>query len=184
MATHHIASRYRCNEREKKAILYTHTIIDGKRQAFNIDEYPLSKKYLEENRDQLSSRKYVINAHREWFEIWVPQDPSLWEQPKVVFRDISERPTFWLDKAGSIVNGDCYWLLRDNEQMPESILWLILAVANSGFIEEFYDIKFQNKLYANRRRFLMFRRCQPLRIKHRQTLYAVKKLMGIDLWHL
>ncbi|WP_423908305.1 Eco57I restriction-modification methylase domain-containing protein [Candidatus Spongiihabitans sp.] len=154
LTTHHIASRFRSNEKEKKVILYTHTIINGKRHTFNINEYPLSKRYLEENKDQLSSRKYVIKANREWFEIWVPQNPSLWEQPKVVFRDISERPTFWMDKEGSIVNGDCYWLLRDNEQMPESIMWLVLAVANSRFIEKFYDIKFHNKLYSNRRRFI------------------------------
>ena len=38
--------------------------------------------------------------------------------------------------------------------MPEDILWLLLAIANSEFIEYFYDIKFQNKLYANRRRFI------------------------------
>lgn len=154
LTTHHSASRFRCNENKKKEILYTHAMINGKRQTVNINEYPLSKKYLEENKDQLSSRKYVIKANRKWFEIWVPQNPSLWKQSKVVFRDISAQPTFWMDKEGTIVNGDCYWLLRDNEKMPESILWLVLAVANSHFIEEFYDIKFQNKLYSNRRRFI------------------------------
>jgi type I restriction-modification system DNA methylase subunit len=154
LTTHHIASRFKCNDKEKKAILYTHTIINGKRQTFNINKYPLSKRYLEKNKEQLAGRKYIIKANREWFEIWVPQNPSLWEQPKVIFRDISERPTFWMDKEGTIVNGDCYWLLRDNEKMPEDILWLVLAVANSRFIEEFYDLKFQNKLYSNRRRFI------------------------------
>ena len=38
--------------------------------------------------------------------------------------------------------------------MPKDILWLILAIANSRFIEDFYDIKFQNKLYSNKRRFI------------------------------
>ncbi len=154
LITHHVAGRFKCNEKEKKEILYTHTMINGKRQTFDIGDYPLSKKYLEANKDQLSNRKYVIKAKRKWFEIWVPQNPSLWGQHKIVFRDISERPTFWMDKEGSIVNGDCYWLLCDNEKMPEDILWLVLAVANSRFIEEFYDIKFQNKLYSNRRRFI------------------------------
>ncbi len=59
-----------------------------------------------------------------------------------------------MDKEGTIVNGDCYWLINDNDNMPENILWLVLAVANSHFIEDFYDIKFQNKLYSNRRRFI------------------------------
>lgn len=154
ITTHHVADRFRCNKKKKKAILYTHKVIGGKRQAYNIDEYPLSKKYLEENKEQLEGRKYVIEANRKWFELWVPQNPSLWKQPKIVFRDISERPTFWMDTEGSVVNGDCYWMLSDNSGAPENILWLILAVANSRFIEDFYDIKFQNKLYSNRRRFI------------------------------
>lgn len=154
LTTHHVARRFRCNEQTKKKILYTHKNVNGKRQPFNIDEYPLSKKYLENNKEQLAGRKYVIEANRQWFEIWVPQNPSFWNQPKIIFRDISERPTFWMDKEGTIVNGDCYWLIHDNDNMPENILWLVLAVANSHFIEDFYDIKFQNKLYSNRRRFI------------------------------
>jgi len=154
LTTHHVASRFKCNENTKKEILYTHTVVNGKRETFKINKFPLSKRYLEKNKEQLSNRKYVIKANRDWFEIWVPQNPLFWEQEKVIFRDISERPTFWLDKEGTIVNGDCYWLLRDNKEMPENILWLILAVANSSFIEKFYDIKFQNKLYSNRRRFI------------------------------
>lgn len=154
LTTHHVASRFKCNKNTKKEILYTHTVVNGKRETFKINKFPLSKKYLEKNKEQLSNRKYVIKANRDWFEIWVPQNPLFWEQEKVIFRDISERPTFWLDKEGTVVNGDCYWLLRDNKEMPENILWLILAVANSNFIEKFYDIKFQNKLYSNRRRFI------------------------------
>ncbi|NOX34753.1 MAG: N-6 DNA methylase [Deltaproteobacteria bacterium] len=154
LTTHHVAGRFRCNEQPKKSILYPHKYINGKRQTVNIDKYPLSKKYLEHNREQLSGRKYVIEANRQWFEIWVPQNPALWNQPKVIFRDISEHPTFWMDNDKTVVNGDCYWLLRENKNMPENILWLVLAVANSRFIENFYDIKFQNKLYSNRRRYI------------------------------
>ena len=34
------------------------------------------------------------------------------------------------------------------------MLWLILAVGNSSFIEAYYDNQFNNKLYSGRRRFL------------------------------
>lgn len=34
------------------------------------------------------------------------------------------------------------------------MLWLAAAVANSKFIERFYDYSFHNKLYAGRRRFI------------------------------
>lgn len=33
-------------------------------------------------------------------------------------------------------------------------MWLALAVANSSFIKAFYDHRFNNKLYAGRRRFI------------------------------
>ena len=154
LVTHHIAARFKCNENEKKSILYTHKSVDGKRSVYDIEQFPLTKRYLEANKEQLSSREYIAKAKRLWYEIWVPQNPELWRIPKIIFRDITEQPTFWLDIDGSIVNGDCYWMVRESEAVPEDILWLLLGVANSEFIEEFYDLKFQNKLYSNKRRFI------------------------------
>jgi hypothetical protein len=70
-----------------------------------------------------------------------------------VFRDICEVPTFWVDLDGTVVNGDCYWLAL-NPGQDTDLLWLAVAVANSSFIEAFYDHRFHNKLYAGRRRFM------------------------------
>ena len=85
--------------------------------------------------------------------MWVPQNPSLWCKPKIVFPDISEKPKFWIDLEGNIVNGECYWITPDDSKDNE-LLWLCLAVANSKFIEQFYDYKFNNKLYSGKRRFM------------------------------
>lgn len=95
----------------------------------------------------------MIEAGRKWFEIWVPQDPSAWDVPKLVFRDISEKPVFWIDQQHTVVNGDCYWMIVDRPG-TEELLWLAAAVANSTFIEAFYDHRFNNKLYSGRRRFI------------------------------
>lgn len=153
LTTHHVGGRFRANGKKLKSILYTHHMVNGKKAAIPLDDYPLSTQYLESHREQLEGRKYVIKAKRAWYEIWVPQNPALWDEPKVVFRDITEQPMFWMD-TGSVINGDCYWMIRDKNNLPEDILWLVLAVANSTFIETFYDIKFQNKLYSNKRRFI------------------------------
>jgi len=153
LTTHHVGGRFRTNGNKLKSILYTHHIVDGKTTVIPLDIYPLATRYLESHREQLEGRNYVIKAKRKWYEIWVPQNPTLWDEPKVVFRDITEQPMFWMS-SGSVINGDCYWMVRDNSNMPDDILWLILAVANSTFIETFYDIKFQNKLYSNKRRFI------------------------------
>ena len=150
LTTHHIGNPYR-SEPPKSKILYPHTILEGKRCAVNLASYPKSKAYLEEHRNQLESRKYVIEAGREWYEIWVPQDPKAWEKAKIVFRDIVEHPTFWLDLDGTVVNGDCYWISCSKEN---DLTYLALAVGNSSFIECFYDRSFNNKLYAGRRRFM------------------------------
>lgn len=156
LVTHHEAGQFIPARGEiSKQILYTHKIENGRKVAVDLDEYPISKAYLEtpEIRERLESRSYVIKAGRNWFEIWVPQDPSAWECPKLVFSDISETPAFWLEEGGRIVNGDCYWLMPKDSDKEELIL-LALAVGNSTFIERFYDFRFNNKLYAGRRRFM------------------------------
>ncbi len=154
LVTHHVAGRFNQSDKKTKQILYTHEAVNGKKKAVDIEKYPVSLSYLKKHREQLEGRKYVIDAKRNWFEIWVPQNPLLWLEDKVVFRDICEKPTFWLDKEQSIINGDCYWMVNDFRKDEVDILWLILAVANSSFIESFYDIKFNNKLYSNKRRFI------------------------------
>lgn len=154
LTTHHIGRRFRCLEGEgQRYILYPHESVEGKRRVVDLNKYPYSRAYLEEHRKVLEGRKYVVEAGREWYEVWVPQDPAAWDRPKVVFRDISEHPCFWLDLAGSVVNGDCYWAVCDRRE-DEEMLWMMVAVGNSTFIEAFYDHRFNNKLYAGRRRFI------------------------------
>ena len=154
LTTHHGARRFRAREllRPKK-VVYPHEVVDGRRAAVDLSKYPNTQRYLLEHRQILEARRYVIEGGRQWYEIWVPQDPGAWALPKLVFRDISEEPCFWLDLGGSIVNGDCYWL-APRKKSDESLLWLAAAVGNSTFAEAFYDRRFNNKLYSGRRRFM------------------------------
>ena len=125
----------------------------GQKRLINLADFPKTKRYLENHEAVLRNREYIEKSRRSWYEIWVPHEPDKWKYKKIVFREISEYPTFWLDTEGTIVNGDCYWLLPD-EKYAESYIWLILAIANSSFIVDYYDRLYNNKLYANRRRFL------------------------------
>lgn len=154
LITHHMGQRFKAKTLKRpKEILYPHITLAGKRKPICIDDFPKSKKYLERHRETLESRKYLIDSGRKWYELWVPQDPAAWSQPKIVFRDISKRPTFWMDLSGAIVNGDCYWITCSGHERHD-LLWLAVSVANSSFIEQFYDLKFNNRLYAGRRRFM------------------------------
>ena len=154
LTTHHVARRFKSLSPDRPSqILYPHEVVQRRRRAVDLARHPRSQAYFETHRPALEGRRYVVEAGREWYEIWVPQDPDAWDQPKLVFRDISEEPTFWIDLDGSVVNGDCYWVIS---QVPgkTDLLWLAAAIGNSTFIERFYDLRFHNKLYAGRRRFI------------------------------
>ena len=157
LITRHCARRFKADVPAKAnqlmEILYPHEVACGSRGPVDLSFYPKAASYLEQHRDVLEARTYVIAAGRRWYELWVPQDPAAWSSPKLVFPDIAKRPVFWLDTDGGVVNGECYWLHCDREG-EEDLLWLALAVANSTFIEAFYDHRFNNKLYAGRRRFI------------------------------
>ena len=141
------------NAKHIKEILYPHEVTENGRAAVDLGLYPKTASYLEKYRDALETRTYLIEAGRKWYELWVPQDPAAWRSPKLVFPDISDKPIFWIDTDGGIVNGECYWIQCENKD-EQDLLWLALAVANSTFIEAFYDHRFNNKLYAGRRRYI------------------------------
>jgi len=158
LVTHHVARRWRAAAADR-AILYTHEADNGKKKAVDLDDYPKAAAYLGRHRAQLEARTYVADAGRNWYEIWVPQDPSLWAAPKLAWRDITEDACFWVESSGAVINGDCYWLAPAPPEdlapdLAETVLWLMLGVANSRLIGTYYDLRFNNKLYAGRRRFV------------------------------
>jgi len=188
LITRHCARRFKAsvpeNPKHRKRILYPHVgTPGGGRAAINLDQFPKAKAYLESHRAQLEARTYVIEAGRRWYEIWVPQDPGAWKLPKLVFPDISEKPTFWVDLDGGVVNGECYFLRNDNGTDPD-LIWLAMAVANSTFIEAFYDHRFNNKLYSGRRRFItqyveLFPLPDPARAETAAIIATAKHLYDI-----
>jgi adenine-specific DNA-methyltransferase len=153
LITHNCAARWRAGAPPDKVILYPHVSVDGKRKPVDLVDCPRARAYLESHGPRLKSRDYVIEAGRKWYEIWVPHNPDDWSKPKIVYPDISERPTFFLDRSGALVNGDCYWITL-RQGVHEDWLYLMLAIANSTFATQYYDTVFHNKLYAGRRRFM------------------------------
>ena len=141
------------DEQHLRRILYTHTVKNGKRVAIDLSQYPRGAAYLECYRDKLSSRTYILQEKRNWYEIWVPQNPELWLRPKIIFPDISPDPKFYYDDRGYLVDGNCYWMALDGN-LDHDLLFLILGVANSRLMTLYHDAAFNNKLYSGRRRYL------------------------------
>ncbi|MEU0882030.1 N-6 DNA methylase [Lentzea sp. NPDC005914] len=145
------AQRWNCRH-STLSILYPYDMTNRKRVPLDIDRFPRAAAYLKLHREQLEGRKYVIDAGRKWWEIWVPQKPAEWAAPKIVFPDISTNGKFAIDRTGALVNGNCYWISLSPEQ--EELGYLAVAVANSSLAMRYYDARFGNKLYAGRRRFI------------------------------
>jgi hypothetical protein len=114
----------------------------------------------------------------------VPQNPSLWKLPKIVFPDISAVPRFYYDNTGKIVNGNCYWIVAEKEA-DNNILLLIQGIANSKLMTKYHDLVFNNKLYSGRRRyFSQYVENYPLpdinTIESRAIINTVKQINGMD----
>lgn len=133
-------------------VLYPHISVNGVKQTVDIEKYPKAKKYFLQHEEKLKARKYLIDASRQWFELWVPHRPDQWKFPKLVFPDISLKPRFYLDINGRIVNGNCYWIVATKEEDVEKLL-LIQGIANSKMMTKYHDLVFNNKLYSGRRRY-------------------------------
>ena len=136
-----------------KRVLYPYDLRCSKRTLLDLTCYPDARGTWSSTERALEARTYVIDGGREWFEIWVPQRPADWVRPKLVFPDISDRPRFGIDRTGAVVNGDCYWLALPDDGST-ALGDLMLAVANSRFSLDFYDLAFGNQLYSGRRRFI------------------------------
>lgn len=134
------------------SILYPYDLTQLKRTPLDLEKYPATLSYLESYRADLEARTYLAEGGRQWWEIWVPQKPSAWATPKIVFPDISVEGRFAIDRTGAIVNGNCYWIAIDG--LDEDLAYLALAVGNSTLATRYYDARFGNKLYASRRRFI------------------------------
>lgn len=133
-------------------VLYPHISVNGEKQTVDIEKYPKAKKYFLQHEDKLRARKYLIDAGRQWFELWVPHHPDQWKYPKLVFPDISLKPRFYLDTNGRIVNGNCYWIVAIKDEDVDKLL-LIQGIANSKLMTKYHDLVFNNKLYSGRRRY-------------------------------
>lgn len=140
-------------ENENLKVLYPHYSLNGTKRTISIDSYPKAKEYFLSHEEKLRSRKYLIEAGREWFEIWVSHHPDIWSLPKLVFPDISAIPRFCFDNEGHIVNGNCYWIAARTDIQVRQIL-LIQGIANSKLMTKYHDLTFNNKLYSGRRRYL------------------------------
>ncbi|MFR9753167.1 Eco57I restriction-modification methylase domain-containing protein [Nocardia sp. 004] len=158
LITHRDLAPWRVSRNRDLRVLYPYELACARRTPIDLAEFPRAAAYLLANKETLAGRRYLVESGRAWFEIWVPQRPHLWQEPKLVFPDISDRPRFALDRSGAVVNGDCYWIsLPDLARAPAEatrLAYLLMGVANSALGLRFYDAVCGNRLYSGRRRWI------------------------------
>ncbi len=134
-------------------VIYPYYENNGEKAVLDIDVYPEAKAFFTQHEERLKRRSYLIKSKKKWYEYWVPQNPVLWKYPKLVWADISSEPRFAIDYTGALVNGNCYWICGTSSEDLD-MLYLILGIANSKLMAEYHDMKFNNKLYSGKRRYL------------------------------
>ncbi|MGO4615438.1 methyltransferase domain-containing protein [Nocardia sp. 2YAB30] len=158
LITHHDLGPWLATRDRDIRVLYPYDLARSHRVPVDLADFPDAAAYLLANKETLAARRYVTASGREWFEIWVPQRPHLWREPKLVFPDISDRPRFALDRSGAVVNGDCYWVSLPDLSCAgpdaERLAYLLMGVANSALGLRFYDAVCGNRLYSGRRRWI------------------------------
>ena len=153
LLTHRNLLAWRGADESSTRVLYPYDLGRDTRRPVELADYPRALAYLEQYRDRLAARRYLADAGRQWFEIWVPQRPAGWRPPKIVFPDISVAGKFSVDRSGAVVNGDCYWI--SFADLPaEELGYLLVGVANSTLAVRFYDLMCANRLYSGRRRWM------------------------------
>jgi len=131
-------------------VLFPH--IQGKKRTESIvlSDHPFAQKYLEKHKDDLLKRKYVIEAGKEWFEIWNTRNINWFEQDKIITPNLSPRNNFSIDfkenKTGKYfyVDHDCYGIILKNKNR-ENYLYL-LGLLNSKMMD-FY-IKQKSPMFS------------------------------------
>lgn len=147
--------------KKDRYILYPHREQDGNMQAIPLNEIPNAALYLLEQEEILRKRTYLTESKtREWYECWVPQKLSKFQQTKIVTRDIVSTNSFALDEVGRLCQGNTFFLTKKDSIFSIDYAGLddhqyycfILGILNSKAME-YYQKMISGCLYSQKYRY-------------------------------
>lgn len=147
--------------KKDRYILYPHREKDGNMQAIPLNEIPNAASYLLEQEETLRKRTYLTESKtREWYECWVPQKLSKFQQTKIVTRDIVSTNSFALDESGRLCQGNTFFLTKKDSIFSIDFAGLddhqyycfILGILNSKAME-YYQKMISGCLYSQKYRY-------------------------------
>jgi type II restriction/modification system DNA methylase subunit YeeA len=107
-----------------------------KENEFITKEYPQLFKYLEQHFDRLKNRGQVINGQHHWLEL--DNNPTqgyfdLFEKPKIVWGEISDKPKFAYDDKKYFAEATTFFMTGEK-------LKFLLAILNSKISEWYFNL--------------------------------------------
>ena len=162
-------------------IIYPHKDENGNTIPVNLNDIPKIALWFKKNKAQLAGRKYVLEAGRRWYEIWVPQKVSRFTMPyKIVTPDFSTHNQYALDTNGYWCGGNAFMIIPENQD-KNWVLYL-LGLMNSSVLEYFHKKASSTFIYAGRYRYTAtaikkYPIPQPGDTEQKQVASIVKKLI-------
>lgn len=149
--------KWRVPDSVDKFILYPYKTLGNKIHPITLEKYPEIKNYFYKNKKLLEARTYIKeNPGREWFEIWVPHKPEIFESEiKIVTPDISPENRFAIDLNKYYCQGTCY-IININQEILQGntdLNYFILGLLNSELLEFYHKAKLSTTIYAKRHRY-------------------------------
>ena len=139
-------------EKKDTYIIYPHRDSDGRTVAVGLDEMPNIAFWFEKNKSQLAGRKYVLEAGRNWYEIWVPQKVGYFTAPyKIVTPDFSTHNRYALDTKNYWCGGNAFMIVPKRQE--EDYVLFLLGLMNSSILEYFHKKASSTFIYAGRYRY-------------------------------
>ena len=162
-------------------IIYPHKDENGHTIPVDLNDIPKIALWFKKNKTQLAGRKYVLEASRRWYEIWVPQKVSRFTVPyKIVTPDFSTHNRYALDTNGYWCGGNAFMIIPENQD-KNWVLYL-LGLMNSSVLEYFHKKASSTFIYAGRYRYTAtaikkYPIPQPYDAEQKQIASIVKKLI-------
>ncbi len=116
----------------------------GRPTLVDLEDFPKTKAYLEEHREELLSRHCVRTWEKAWYDIHDPWTLDITELPKVIVPDVAAWNRFALDRGSFCPLHSAYYIIPDgveplylaavlNSQPIEFLVRLLAPVVKDGF---------------------------------------------------
>lgn len=116
-----------------QVILFPYRADEDRFQVVDLWDYPRATDYLEQHKETLASREYVISAGKRWYEIWNQRTPQTQLVPKLVTCNMAQNNQFAFDENGDFLTLHTVYSIILKDASHENYLFL-LALLNSSLL--------------------------------------------------